>query len=337
MYATHRTGLDDIFSGLMDVLRHKALRLGAVLLLGFMVSACATAPDPNDKEAVAEYNEINDPLEPFNRAMFEFNRGLDTLVLRPVAAMYRGFVPPPVRELVSNFLSNLKTPVILLNDVLQGETDRAMNTLSRFAINTTVGVLGFGDPATDMGYPAHKEDFGQTLATWGVDGGPYLVLPILGPSNPRDAVGKVVDVITDPIWHYAQNTDKEYIPNQRFVADAVDFRLVGRGQARPAQVRRSARRLGVRHARPGACLEAQPRGRRPGPGPVRAGDRTRSQRHVRHPADKTLSACRSSSRCSCHTRHYHRPSLPRSGASLRAARPARFSRLHPFDAFHHLR
>ena len=224
MYATHRTGLDDFFSGLMDVMRHKVLRLGAVLLLGFMVSACATAPDPNDKEAVAEYNEINDPLEPFNRAMFEFNRGLDTLVLRPVAAMYRGFVPPPVRELVSNFLSNLKTPVILLNDVLQGETDRAMNTLSRFAINTTVGVLGFGDPATEMGYPAHKEDFGQTLATWGVDGGPYLVLPILGPSNPRDAVGKVVDVITDPIWHYAQNTDKEYIPNQRFVADAVDFR-----------------------------------------------------------------------------------------------------------------
>ncbi|MEG3620214.1 VacJ family lipoprotein [Magnetovibrio sp. PR-2] len=224
MYATHRTGLDDFFSGFMSVLRHKVLRLGAVLLLGFMVSACATAPDPKDSEAVTEYNEINDPLEPFNRAMFEFNRGLDTLVLRPVAAMYRGFVPPPLRDLVSNFLSNLKTPVILLNDVLQGETERAWNTFSRFAINTTVGILGFGDPATEMGYPAHKEDFGQTLATWGVDGGPYLVLPILGPSNPRDAVGKVVDVITDPIWHYAQNTDKEYIPNERFVADAVDFR-----------------------------------------------------------------------------------------------------------------
>ena len=224
MYATHRTGLDDFLSGLMEALRHNILRIGAVLLLGFMVSACATAPDPNDKEAVAEYQEINDPLEPFNRAMFEFNRGLDTLVLRPVASMYRGLVPPPVRELVSNFLSNLKTPVILLNDILQGETDRAMNTLSRFAINTTVGILGFGDPATELGYPAHKEDFGQTLATWGVDGGPYLVLPILGPSNPRDAVGKVVDVITDPIWHYAQNTDREYIPNQRFVADAIDFR-----------------------------------------------------------------------------------------------------------------
>ena len=224
MYATHHTGLDDFLSGLMGALRHNVLRIGTVLLLGFMVSACATAPDPNDKEAVAEYQEINDPLEPFNRAMFEFNRGLDTLVLRPVASMYRGLVPPPVRELVSNFLSNLKTPVILLNDILQGEGDRAMNTLSRFAINTTVGILGFGDPATELGYPAHKEDFGQTLATWGVDGGPYLVLPILGPSNPRDAVGKVVDVITDPIWHYAQNTDKDQLPTQRFIAEAVDFR-----------------------------------------------------------------------------------------------------------------
>ena len=205
-------------------MRKNLLRLSAILLLGFAVSACATAPNPNDPEAVAEYNEINDPLEPFNRAMFELNRGLDTLLLRPAATLYRGFVPPPIQDIVSNFLNNLKAPVILLNDVLQGETDRAVNTLSRFAINTTVGILGFGDPATDMGYPAHKEDFGQTLATWGVDGGPYLVLPILGPSNPRDAVGKVVDVLTDPVWHYAQNTDKEYLPNERFVAESIDFR-----------------------------------------------------------------------------------------------------------------
>jgi len=207
-----------------NVLHQKMLRVGAVILLGVMVTACASVPSSNDPEAVAEYNEINDPLEPFNRAMFELNRGLDTLLLRPAATLYRGFVPPPIQDIVSNFLNNLKAPVVLLNDVLQGETDRAMNTLSRFAINTTVGVLGFGDPATDMGYPSHKEDFGQTLATWGVDGGPYLVLPILGPSNPRDTVGKVVDTLTDPVWHYAQNTDKEYIPNERFVAEAIDFR-----------------------------------------------------------------------------------------------------------------
>jgi len=208
----------------IGILHQKMLRIGTVLLLGFLVTACASMPNANDPEAVAEYHEINDPLEPFNRAMFELNRGLDTLLLRPAATLYRGFVPPPIQDMVSNFLNNLKTPVVLLNDVLQGETDRAMNTLSRFAINSTVGILGFGDPATDMGYPDHKEDFGQTLASWGMDGGPYLVLPILGPSNPRDAVGKVVDTLTDPIWHYAQNTDKEYIPNERLVAEAVDFR-----------------------------------------------------------------------------------------------------------------
>lgn len=220
MNETHRT----FWTRLFGDLRPAVLRLSTLLLASFLITACATAPNPNDPEAVAEYNEINDPLEPFNRAMFELNRGLDTLILRPAATLYRGLIPPPIRDLVSNFLNNLKTPVVLLNDILQGESDRAMNTLSRFAINTTVGVLGFGDPATDMGFPDHSEDFGQTLATWGVNDGPYLVLPIIGPSNPRDAVGKVVDVLTDPVWHYSQNVDKEYIPNQRMAAELVDFR-----------------------------------------------------------------------------------------------------------------
>jgi len=202
----------------------KAGRIGAIFLLGFVVAACATAPNPADPEAVAEYAEINDPLEPVNRVIFELNRGLDTLLLRPAATLYRGFVPPPIQEIVGNFLNNLKTPVILLNDLLQNQGGRAMTTLSRFAINSTVGILGFGDPATDMGFRAHREDFGQTLATWGVEGGPYLVLPILGPSNPRDVVGRVVDTLTDPIWYYAQNTDKEYIPNERLVAEAINFR-----------------------------------------------------------------------------------------------------------------
>ena len=205
-------------------MRPAVLRLGAVFAAGLMLAACATAPDPNDPEAVAEYNEINDPLEPLNRGIFEFNRGVDTLFLRPAATFYKAMVPPPIQDLVGNFLNNLKTPVVLLNDVLQGEPERAGDTLARFAINTTVGVLGFGDPATDMGFADHSEDFGQTLGVWGTGEGPYLVLPILGPSNPRDAVGKVVDVLTDPIWHYAQNTDREYIPNQRLVAEGIDFR-----------------------------------------------------------------------------------------------------------------
>lgn len=214
----------NVVIGPVRAMRPAVLRLGAVIAAGLLVTACASAPNADDPEALAEYNEINDPLEPLNRGIFEFNRGVDTMLLRPAATFYKAMVPPPIQDLVGNFLNNLKTPVVLLNDVLQGESDRAGDTLARFAINTTVGVLGFGDPATDMGIPDHGEDFGQTLGVWGAGEGPYLVLPIIGPSNPRDAVGKVVDVLTDPIWHYAQNTDKEYIPNQRFVAEAVDFR-----------------------------------------------------------------------------------------------------------------
>lgn len=199
-------------------------RFGAVLIAGAILASCASAPGANDPEALAEYNEINDPIEPVNRVVFEFNRGLDTMMLRPAAMFYKAMVPPPIQDLVHNFLNNLRTPVVLLNDVLQGEGARAGDTFARFAINSTVGVLGFGDPATSMGFARHGEDFGQTLGTWGAGEGLYLVLPVFGPSNPRDLVGKVVDTLTDPVWHYARNTDREYIPNQRFVAEAVDFR-----------------------------------------------------------------------------------------------------------------
>lgn len=210
--------------GLQNIARPIVLHVSAALIVGALLSGCASAPNANDPQAVAEYKELNDPIEPLNRTFFEFNRGLDTMLLRPAATFYKAMMPPPLQNLVHNFLNNLKSPVVLLNDVLQGESQRAGDTLARFAINTTVGVLGFGDPATDMGFARHGEDFGQTLGVWGSGEGPYLVLPIFGPSNPRDAVGKVVDTLTDPIWRYAQNTDREYIPNERLVADAINFR-----------------------------------------------------------------------------------------------------------------
>ncbi|PCI41039.1 MAG: hypothetical protein COB46_05265 [Rhodospirillaceae bacterium] len=214
-----------------------ALRLGlklcALVIAGSLIAGCVTTSSSTPEESPAAQTEVaqveemeatNDPLEPVNRVFFEFNRGLDTLILRPVSSLYKALMPPPIQKIVHNFLNNLKTPVILLNDLLQGEMARAADTATRFVINTTVGILGFGDPATDMGYEAHTEDFGQTLGAWGMGEGMYLVLPIFGPSNPRDAVGKVVDVLTDPVWQYAQNTDKEYIPNQRFAAELIDFR-----------------------------------------------------------------------------------------------------------------
>lgn len=146
----------------------------------------------------------NDPIEPVNRAVFEFNQVLDGLFLEPAARIYRGILPELVRDGISNVLNNARTPVILLNDVLQGKPERAEITIGRFMFNTIAGLGGIIDFATMIGMPEHHyEDFGQTLAVYGVGEGPYLMLPVLGPSNPRDAVGRVVDVFTDPISLFA--------------------------------------------------------------------------------------------------------------------------------------
>lgn len=175
-------------------------KLLAVAVALLLVSACATAPDPTDTIAYAEYQERNDPMEPFNRGVFQVNRGLDAMFLKPAAQFYRGLTPPIIQDAVTNFLSNLRSPIILANDLLQGEFERAGVTTVRFLINTTLGVGGLGDPATDLGFEKHEEDFGQTLAVWGVGEGPFLMLPVIGPSNPRDAVGLAVDsFVFDPI------------------------------------------------------------------------------------------------------------------------------------------
>jgi phospholipid-binding lipoprotein MlaA len=145
-----------------------------------------------------------DPLEPVNRAVFEFNEFIDALILVPVAHLYRVFIPRPVREGVGNVLSNASSPVILANDLLQGEWERAEVTFGRFMLNTIIGVGGLVDVATMVGMPeGHYEDFGQTLAVYGVGEGPYLMLPLFGPSNPRDLAGRVVDIAFDPIALFA--------------------------------------------------------------------------------------------------------------------------------------
>ena len=200
------------------------IRLVAVLLAAFLFAGCATMPDPSDKEAVAEFKEINDPGEPAMRAIFEVNRVLDKMLLRPAAEFYKGFVPPALQRGVHNFLNNLRTPIVLLNDVLQGKMERAGTTLARFFVNSTVGVLGFSDQAAEMGMDYHNEDFGQTLAVWGADEGPYLMLPIFGPSNPRDAVGLAVDFLVDPINMWARNTDRDGVVWARSGMRAVDER-----------------------------------------------------------------------------------------------------------------
>ena len=155
----------------------------AVLALS-LVQACASGGPPANPA---------DPLEPFNRGVFNFNEGLDRIVLKPVATVYRDVTPSPVRTGVSNFFENLSDAWSFVNNVLQGKAVEATDTLFRFTTNTFWGLGGIFDVASEMKIPKHKEDFGQTLGTWGLASGPYLVLPVLGSSSVRDTAGLVVD------------------------------------------------------------------------------------------------------------------------------------------------
>lgn len=171
---------------------------GAVLLVSALaLSACAHAPA--DPEARAEFQRNNDPAEPTNRAVFRANQFVDRNALRPVARGYAEYVPSPVRGSLHNFVSNLEEPGIAVNDVLQGNVSRAWNTTQRFAVNTTVGGAGLFDVATDWHRPHHEADFGQTLGVWGVAPGPAVQLPLFGPSNVRDTVGKVGGIVLNPL------------------------------------------------------------------------------------------------------------------------------------------
>ena len=145
-------------------------------------------------------SSANDPLEGFNRGSFEFNLFLDRLLLKPIAKTYRLVTPGFVRTGVSNFIWNLKTPVTVANDLLQGEPERATESVGRFMFNTILGFGGLVDVGGMLGMPErHTEDFGQTLAVYGVGSGPYIMLPLLGPSNPRDIAGTIVDFVFDPL------------------------------------------------------------------------------------------------------------------------------------------
>ena len=177
--------------GVRDVVRGAFVLAPALVLL-----ACARVPA--DPEARAEFRQNNDPAEPTNRAIFAGNQFVDHHVLQPVARGYEDYVPGRVRKSLHNFVSNLGQPAVAVNDVLQGNVSRAWTTTQRFAINTTVGGVGFFDVATDWHRPVHIADFGQTLGVWGVGTGPAVQLPLLGPSSVRDSVGQVAGLVTNP-------------------------------------------------------------------------------------------------------------------------------------------
>jgi phospholipid-binding lipoprotein MlaA len=166
-----------------------------------VLTACATAAPAT--------GDLADPYEGFNRQMFAFNNGVDKYALGPAASVYETVTPAFVRDRFTDFLRNLRSPVILANDVLQAEPSRAGTTVARFGINTTVGLLGIWDAADHFGVERHSEDFGQTLAVWGVDSGPFLVLPLLGPTTPRDLVGTGVDAAINPLNYVQYDNDKD--------------------------------------------------------------------------------------------------------------------------------
>ena len=207
-------------------MRPLPLRLLAPLAIAAsLLSACASVPPVTDREAYDEYRTNNDPLEPLNRSIFAFNNAVDSVTLRPAAQAYRAVVPPPVRTGIRNALGNLRAPTILLNDVLQGEITRAGRTASRFLINSTLGLGGLIDVAEwQFGIPGHNEDFGQTLAVWGLGEGPYLFLPLLGPSNPRDLAGTAVDTVASPWFWFGQGEVVQALRWTRFGLTVLDAR-----------------------------------------------------------------------------------------------------------------
>lgn len=145
---------------------------------------------------------LRDPWEPFNRRSFAVFNALDHAIVAPAARGYRAVTPKPARRGIRRFLHNLRSPAIFANDLLQGHPKRAGATLGRFLFNTTLGLGGFLDPAAREGIPPHDEDFGQTLAVWGVSPGPYLVVPLFGPTTIRDGFGLAVDIAFDPLSYF---------------------------------------------------------------------------------------------------------------------------------------
>ena len=186
-----------------------------ILVLVLLLPACTTIPSDSALDD-------GDPLEGLNRSVFAFNDAVDQVVLRPVTWVYRNVLPTPIRNGIRNFLTWLRSPLLLANNLLQGDVEQAGVTISRFFINGLTA--GLGDPASAFGLMHRDEDFGQTLAVHGIGDGPYLVLPLLGLSNGRDAVGLVVEVLTDPIGMLGHSDVRDRIQLGRTAMAGINFR-----------------------------------------------------------------------------------------------------------------
>jgi len=174
------------------------LRNTGFLLLLVLLGGCASVP--------GEYRDPRDPLESYNRGVYKFNKAIDDALLKPVAKGYKAITPAPVNQGITNFFSNLADVTSAVNNLLQFKLSRAGSDVGRLVVNSTVGVLGVFDVATNMGLPNYKEDFGQTFGYWGDDSSPYLVLPFLGPSTLRDSIGLAGDIAVNPLIYLDNET-----------------------------------------------------------------------------------------------------------------------------------
>lgn len=196
------------------------LFLPGLLAIGLSVGGC-TVPAATAPSGVAQ--NFNDPYENTNRAIFRFNQRVDRAVLVPAANAYN-VLPGPVRDSIHNILQNLDEPVIFMNDVLQGQIRLASETAGRFLVNSTFGLGGIIDVAGAAGTPFHSNDLGVTFADWGFTSGPYLILPVLGPSNPRDLAGQIGDSFADPGDYVAGQYHRMWASVARALVSGIDVR-----------------------------------------------------------------------------------------------------------------
>jgi len=190
---------------------------GFALLLCVALAGCATTSGTRDRGN-------DDPLEPMNRAVFDANDAIDTAIMKPIAEGYREAVPQFFRDRIRAFVDNLQEPRIFVNNLLQLRINEAGFTFARFYVNSTLGLAGLFDVASAHDLPRQTGDFGQTLAVWRVDSGPYLVLPLLGPSNFRDAFGAAVDFYTTPPAHLVPGATGWWITAGTYAVSGIDLR-----------------------------------------------------------------------------------------------------------------
>ncbi len=190
--------------------KHLKALLAAAAIAG-MLGGCATSGNPKD------------PIEGFNRAMFAFNEGLDTVLIKPVSQGYDAVLPMPVRTGVTNFFGNIADLFIGVNNLLQGKPGQAVSDLGRVILNSTVGILGIFDVASEAGLEKHEEDFGQTFGRWGMGDGAYVVIPVFGPRTVRDTAGLVLDVTVDPVGNVNHVATRNSLAALRLIDARADL------------------------------------------------------------------------------------------------------------------